>query len=216
MTSFMKDEAFRPSAFYSRRTNDLIADIDGGMSRLSSYSVGLATLGLVVCVALYQSLVSKALPLWMPILVAAPAVFVLQRRHVCKLGLIRLWSLAEYYKKGEARLNRKWEALDAGENFLDQDHFYSADLDLFGQKSLYQLLCSARTQLGRETLAKWMMAPASVLEIRDRQAAISELRERRDLPEALATAGPMQVSDCRPEFLSTWATESSPSFPSWG
>ena len=60
-----------------------------------------------------------------------------------------------------------------------------------------------------------MRAPASIEEIRDRQAAISELRERRELPESLAAAGPMQAYECRPEFLKTWTTESHPPFPSW-
>ena len=132
-------------------------------------------------------------------------MFVLRRRLACHRELIRLWNLADYYEKALARLNRKWESLDSGDGFADQDHFYSTDLDLFGQGSLYQLLCSARTQMGREMIANWMKTPATVAEIRDRQAAISELRERRELPESLATAGKTQASDCRPEFLKTWA-----------
>jgi hypothetical protein len=215
VTPVRDEETFRPSAFYARQTNELRSDIDDKMSHLSSYNVGLAGLGLVTCVALYYSLISKLLPFWAPILIAASAVFVLQRRFACQRRLIRPWNLAEYYEKGVARLNRKWESLDAGELFSDQDHFYSTDLDLFGPGSLYQLLCSARTQMGRETLAHWMKAPASIEEIRDRHAAISELRERRDLPESLATAGKTQASDCRPEFLKTWAAESCSPFPSW-
>lgn len=215
MTTLRDEEAFRPSAFYARRTNELRSEIEDKMSRLSSYNVGLVVLGLVTCAASYYSLISKLLPFWAPILVAASAVFVLQRRLACQRRLIRLWNLAEYYEKGIARLNRKWESLDAGELFSDQDHFYSTDLDLFGQGSLYQLLCSARTQMGRETLAHWMRTPARIEEIRDRHAAISELRGRRDLPESLATAGKTQASDCRPEFLKTWAAESCSPFPSW-
>ena len=137
-------------------------------------------------------------------------MFVLQRRLVCQRALIRLWNLTDYYEKGVARLNRKWESLDPGDGFSDHDHFYSQDLDLFGQGSLYQLVCSARTQIGRETLAHWMKVPATLEEIRARQAAISELSERRDLPESLATAGKTQASDCRSEFLKTWAAESFP------
>jgi hypothetical protein len=213
MTSLKGDEALHPSTFYSRRTNDLIADIDEGMSRLSSYSLSLGALGLVACVTLYHSLISKQLPIWVPLLVAGPVVYVLLRRQACQRRLMQLRSLAEYYEKGIGRLNRKWECLDRGDVLIDQDHFYSTDLDLFGQGSMYQLLCSARTQMGRETLANWMKTSASVEEIRNRQAAILELRERRDLPESLAIAGPMQASDCRPEFLKTWATERLRSFP---
>ena len=38
---------------------------------------------------------------------------------------------------------------------------------------------------------------------------------RRELPELLATAGPLQVSDFRPEFLKAWVAESASRFPTW-
>ena len=215
MTTLRGEEASIPSAFYARRTNELRSDIDEETGRLSSYKVALAALGLAACGCLYYTFILKTLPFWAPTLIVALAVFVWQRRLRCQNALIRLWNLSEYYEKGIARLNRKWESLEAGELFIDQHHFYSTDLDLFGRGSLYQLLCSARTQMGRETLANWMKGPASVQEIRDRQTAISELRDRRDLPETLAAAGKTQASDCRPEFLNTWAIESCEPFPWW-
>ena len=77
------------------------SDIDDMMSRLSSYNMALAVLGVVTCVALYYSLILKSLPFWAPILVAASAVFVLQRRFACQRRLIRHWILAEYNMKRE-------------------------------------------------------------------------------------------------------------------
>jgi hypothetical protein len=215
VTSLTDEQRVRPAVFYARRANELISDIDDKVSSLSFYNVGLAGLGFIAILILYCAFISKALPLLTVVPVAILAVFALRQRHGCQHRLMQLWNLAEYYEKGTARLNRKWESLDTGEVFADQDHFYSKDLDLFGQGSLFQLLCSARTQMGRETLANWMRAPASIEEIHDRQAAISELREHRDLPESLATAGPKQAFDCRPEFLKTWAAESCPPFPLW-
>ena len=38
--------------------------------------------------------------------------------------------------------------------------FMADDLDLFGSGSLYQLLCAARTQMGENILAQWLLAPA--------------------------------------------------------
>jgi hypothetical protein len=215
VTILTNEETARPSAFYARRANDLISDIKDKMGSFSSYNLGLAALGFITLLVLYYAFIAKALPLSALIPVVVLAVLLLRQRHACQHRLVQLWSLAEYYEKGTARLNRKWESLDTGEVFADPNHFYSKDLDLFGQGSLFQLLCSARTQMGRETLANWMKAPASIEEIRDRQAAISELRERRELPESLASAGPMQAYDCRPEFLKAWAAEPRPPFPSW-
>lgn len=183
-------------------------------ARSSKHTLVLLFLGVLACAALYQSLVTKRWPLWMvggPVTIAA---WVGHRRHRLHVKSVELASLIDYYGKGIARLARKWDQLDAGKRFLDQDHLYSTDLDLFGEGSLYQLLCSARTLIACETLADWMKAPATREEILARQEAISELRSRRDLSEALVTAGPMQVSDFRPEFLKSWVSESSP-FPVW-
>ena len=215
MTNLTNEEMDRPSGFYARRTNELISDIDDKVSSLSFYSFSLAALGFIAIVVLYYAFISKVMPPLTLLPLAILAVLVLRQRHACQRRLMQFWSLAEYYEKGTARLGRKFESLDTGEVFADQDHFYSKDLDLFGQGSLFQLLCSARTQMGRETLANWMRAPATIEEIRDRQAAISELRERRELPESLAATGPMQAFECRPEFLKTWVAESCPPFPSW-
>jgi hypothetical protein len=125
----------------------------------------------------------------------------------------KLVRLADYYDAGLARLDHKWEALEEGQEFADPDHFYAADLDLFGNGSLFQLLCSARTQAGRETLANWMKKPASKEEVIERHAAIAELRERHDMREALATAGSLEFSNCRPETFRIWLTSSAPPFP---
>ena len=45
-----------------------------------------------------------------------------------------------------------------GTRFLEETHPYAADLDLFGSGSLFELLCTARTQTGEETLASWLKA----------------------------------------------------------
>jgi hypothetical protein len=211
----MNEKSVRPSDFYARRTDELRAAISENLSHLSRYTISLVLIGVVTCAGFYLSIIAKALPVWAPILLLLVGAAALQKRHLHQRRFMQLSSLSEYYEKGLARLDRKWELLDGGERFLNQDHFYSTDLDLFGRGSLYQLLCSARTQIGRETLANWMMAPASIEEIQGRNAAISELRERRDLPESLATSGPTQVSDCRPEFLKAWVAEAPTPFPPW-
>jgi DNA mismatch repair ATPase MutS len=114
-----------------------------------------------------------------------------------------------------ARLSRNWDALDDGSEFIDAEHLYSSDLDLFGPGSMYQLLCSAQTQIGRETLAHWMKSPARREEIYARQQAVAELQARRDLPEAVAAVAPASGSDFQPDFLTDWAAGSSPRFPKW-
>ena len=172
-------------------------------------------LGLVACFLIYQALVNKTVPLWSASLVVPVAAVVEYQRRRSRLDFMKLRSLSEFYEKGTARLAHNWERLDSGDDFLDQDHLYAKDLDLFGRGSLYQLVCSARTQIGSQTIANWMTSPANAPEIHLRQAAIAELRGRRDLPERLASAAPTQVSDFRPDFLKKWLSERSAQFPAW-
>src|SRR5207245_1167612 len=55
--------------------------------------------------------------------------------------------------------------------------------------SLFQLLCTARTRAGEDTLARWLLAPADRSEIGERQVAVAELRPLLDLREDLGLLG---------------------------
>ncbi len=66
-----------------------------------------------------------------------------------------------FYDAGIARLEDRWEGTgEAGLRFLDENHLYARDLDIFGPGSLFQLLSRARTHLGEELLARWLTHPA--------------------------------------------------------
>jgi hypothetical protein len=105
-------------------------------------------------------------------------------------GRVRSERSAAFYEQGLARLENRWAGSgEAGARFLDHGHLYAADLDLFGRGSLYELLCTARTQAGEETLAAWLLTPAPPDDVRARQDAVRELRGRVDLREELALLG---------------------------
>ncbi|HEX2955207.1 MAG TPA: hypothetical protein VHO70_00140 [Chitinispirillaceae bacterium] len=74
------------------------------------------------------------------------------------------------------RLNCRWiEYPDTGEEFIDNEHPYSTDLDIFGRGSLFQWISSAHTFYGRKQLASDLLeTPRSVEQIRERQGAIDE------------------------------------------
>lgn len=65
-----------------------------------------------------------------------------------------------------------------GAEFLDTDHFFSYDLDLFGEGSLFQFLNRTVTLDGKNKLANWLIHPSKeVTEIETRQKAVQELSE---------------------------------------
>jgi hypothetical protein len=115
--------------------------------------------------------------------------------------------LAAFYERGMARLEDRWIGTgDTGERFLDDEHIYAADLDLFGRGSLFELLSLARTRAGGETLAAWLKAPAPTSAIVSRHAAVSELRPGLELREALTLAGGDIEAGVHPDRLNAWAT----------
>ena len=109
--------------------------------------------------------------------------------------IIRARNLAQravtFYQSGLARMENRWPGTgQTGERFSDPHHVYAADLDLFGRGSLFELLSTARTRMGEETLAKWLLAPSTVNEIAERHAAVRELRDQLDLREDLSCVWP--------------------------
>jgi hypothetical protein len=98
---------------------------------------------------------------------------------------------SEVYRKGLMRLENRWVGTgDKGEQFYDPRHLYARDLDILGRGSLYELLCTCRTRMGKTCLAEWLLAPATLSTIEERQTAIRELREKVEFREEL---GPKEV-----------------------
>jgi hypothetical protein len=110
-----------------------------------------------------------------------------------------------YYEHALARIDNRWMGTgETGARFQNDSHPYSRDLDLFGVGSLFELLSTARTRVGQETLAKWLLAPASPDQVLARQAAVVQLRSRLDLREDLAILAE-EVGSLEPaEVLAAW------------
>ena len=100
----------------------------------------------------------------------------------------RVERIVRFYELGMARLSHRWQGRGiAGDELLPADHAYASDLDLFGAGSLFELLCTARTSIGRATLANWLLYPARCEEVAERQGAIAELCGALDLREEWAS-----------------------------
>ncbi|MFO0580839.1 MAG: DNA mismatch repair protein MutS [Anaeromyxobacter sp.] len=101
-----------------------------------------------------------------------------------------------------------------GDRFLDPEHPYAADLDLFGPASLFALLCTARTGPGAARLAAWLLGPADAAEVAARQRAAAALAPALDLREDLAVLGEDVRAGVEPAGLAAWG-EAPPALPGW-
>jgi hypothetical protein len=154
-------------------------------------------------------IVGLALADVLPVLWAAPpgAAFVLL--VVAHERLLREMErrrrAARFFERGLARLDGAWAGGgEGGARYLDPAHPYARDLDLFGKGSLFELLCTARTHIGEDTLARWLLAPAPPDAVRARQEAVEELRPRVDLREELAILAEEARAGVDPASLAAW------------
>jgi len=112
---------------------------------------------------------------------------------------------AAWYERGLARLDDTWAGGgETGRELAPDEHPYAEDLDLFGEGSLFDLLCTARTPLGAGRLAAWLLQPSDAGTVRARQAAVAELAPRADLREDLALLGDDVRARLAPEALLAW------------
>jgi hypothetical protein len=181
--------------------------------RLGNIRLALFFLAIVI---VWISLKQNALSLWwlaLPLAafacVAAYHTRVLEARELARRA-------AAFYKTGLERIEDRWTGTgETGERFNDPHHEYAADLDLFGKGSLFDLLSTARTRMGEETLAKWLLAPAMVESIRERHTAIFELRDQLDLRERLAILGKNASAGVHANRLFEWAEAPDRMKPAW-
>ncbi len=164
--------------------------------------LGNLRLGIVVAA---MAVLVASLPKWW--LVAPVVLFLLL--SVLHEGVIRrltrLRRAFHVYELALGRLNDKWAGRGrTGQRFLDSEHPYAEDLDLFGKGSLFERLCIARTRAGEETLAHWLCQPADPDTVRSRQIAVEELRPMLDLRERIAVLGADVRTGVHAQELAAW------------
>ena len=78
-------------------------------------------------------------------------------------------------------LEHEFSHFENGKEFLDTGHFFSYDLDLFGEGSLFQFINRTSTRGGRKKLAEWFIKPElGKREIENKQQAIKELAKESE------------------------------------
>ena len=109
-----------------------------------------------------------------------------------------------------SRLNGEWENFsDNGKDFLDENHQYAYDLDIFGDRSLFQWINVANTYLGRKALCKLLLGYSKEPElIKKRQDAVNELAEKLAWRQKFLAEGLIVSENIKdPQKLISWAKE---------
>lgn len=195
-----------PRAEYEARLAARRAERDGLAARAEQLSrVRMVTFG-VALVLLFLGFDFRLVPRWLFLVPVAAFVVLVALHQRTRRAERRVARAVRFYELGMARLDHAFAGKGiAGDRFADAVHPYAPDLDLFGRGSLFELLCTARTQIGEETLARWLLAPAPAAEVRRRQEAVEDLRGRLDLRETIALLGEDVRGVVDPAALVAWA-----------
>ncbi|MBI9062473.1 MAG: hypothetical protein JEZ14_10835 [Marinilabiliaceae bacterium] len=87
-------------------------------------------------------------------------------------------------------LEDRWQDMPEGDEYIDADHDFVHDLDLFGKGSLFQFINRTATKRGERKLAEKLKSLALNREtILNKQAAISELAKAVDFRERFYALG---------------------------
>ena len=166
--------------------------------RLAAFFLLLATTGY----ALWSDYTAALAGLFAALLLLVAVIVVherLLRRIVESRRAVQFWNDCV------DRVEHRWVGKGvSGLQFLDPHHLYAEDLDLFGEGSLFEILCSARTFAGESQLAAWLLNAPSPADALERQQAVRELSPNHALREELAMLGPDVRAYVHPDALIAW------------
>ena len=175
----------------------------------------LALLGIVILLLAPYAGRRHFLLWWLALLIPVAAAGV-RRFWRYQAAERRTWRLKLFYARGLERVTGEWAGKGYdGVEFQDSAHPYARDLGVFGEGSLFELLCNARTAIGRRRLAAYLLAPAPIEEARLRQKAVAELEPQADLREEVAVLGEYESAESRWETFAAWLDSPPVAFPKW-
>ncbi|PRQ07688.1 MutS-related protein [Enhygromyxa salina] len=174
---------------------------DGNLSRARVLCFGLFLLLVVAGWLLKFSWLSLGVPVVGFAILVVVHERVLERRDAAQRAVA-------HYREGLDRLHDRWAGKGVTTQYADPAHPYSADLDLFGEGSLFDLLCRARTRGGEQQLASWLTVHAErrvdAEVITGRQRSVRALIDGVELREDLAVLGAAARVEVRPAVLIDW------------
>ena len=192
-----------------------LQDLQTGLAQaryLHAASAFVLATAMVVFTMLSLYAVRQQVAFWWPS-IPIPVVAASARRYTrYRKSRSRMTRLRRFYNRALERVRGNWAGSGVtGEEFADSEHVYSKDLNIFGEGSLFELLCTARTAIGRHGLAGYLLAAPPVEETLLRQKAVRELQRRTNVRDQLAVLGAFDFSESKSETFETWLNL--PSFP---
>jgi len=132
--------------------------------------------------------------LFIPILIVFPLLI------ICFGAAVKYYNKTAFLKKhtaflkgiNESEILREecnLEEFEPGQKFINPNHPYTSDLDIFGQHSIFQLLNRTTSESGMIMLSEWLSESVANVEIQNRQKAVKEIAQKLDWRQDFQASG---------------------------
>lgn len=177
--------------WYIRRTEETareLAEVRKSISRTSMLRLLFFAAGVVGVIYFFHA---GTWALAATVCVTLIPFLLLVRRH-SRLYTRKEWLEAclQINRDEQKGLRGDYGAFDGGNEYTDPQHLYSYDIDVFGERSVFQLLNRTCTHTGKDMLAGWLRNHLTAKEeIEKRQAAVREVSGQPEFRETFRTIG---------------------------
>jgi len=113
-------------------------------------------------------------------------------QHLIKINTIEIEALSGNYS-----------TLDQGAEFVDPQHFFSNDIDLFGKRSFFQYINRTTTRSGKIKLAQ-MLTANDTHDIVEKQFAVKELSQKPDSRQRFMALSKMVTTEIDNKIIVSW------------
>ncbi|MES2279242.1 MAG: DNA mismatch repair protein MutS [Bacteroidota bacterium] len=167
---------------YQQRAAQAQQQIDKYSRLINTYSFMRLGIFALMAVAIWLSVKTMGFGLLVILFIALLFAFawLVSRQSFFEQERLYFTNLKKVNENEMASISTRGNLYDNGSAFADDKHPYTADLDIFGQMSLYQLANRAATHPGKNLLAEWFSSPSKKENILTRQEAVKELAAKAD------------------------------------
>jgi DNA mismatch repair ATPase MutS len=178
--------------FFQQRINEFVQKVQLLQKQDNTFSFVRITFFIIALILIVWFANEREAALTATVLMIATPIFIfLVKKHQKIIAQKKHFIfLKEINEKEIKRLDGKFSEFgNNGSQYFDETHSCTADLDIFGQNSLFQFLAHTVTPLGDKKLADWLRTGADKLEIRQRQEAAKELATKIDFLQDFEASG---------------------------
>jgi hypothetical protein len=164
-----------PKEFYTHQLNQVETQFKEATKKFRLYTMLRLICFVFIILAIYWYH-ATASDFILPMVGLGIFLFLVSQSSDAKLQREKMRIMIQFYQEELAVLTGDWSHYDSGERFKDGKHPFSTDMDLFGTKSIYQLLNRTVTHLGSLKLSKTLKEGTTDKGLN--QAAISDLSKQ--------------------------------------